>query len=54
MHLGNALRVWAAAQQRPSKLASAFALHHPCNRKQEETIAVRRREARKVAKREKK
>ena len=52
MHLENALRVWAAAQQRPSKLASAFALHHPCNRKQEEMIAVRRREARKVAKRE--
>ena len=27
---GNALRLWAAAQQRPSKLASAFALHHNC------------------------
>ena len=24
-------RVWAAAQQRPSKLASAFALHHNCS-----------------------
>ena len=23
-------RVWAAAQQRPSKLASAFAWHHTC------------------------
>ena len=24
-------RVWAAAQQRPSELASAFALHHTCS-----------------------
>ena len=30
------LRVWAAAQQRPSKLASAFALHHTCNGKPDE------------------
>jgi len=28
--LENTLRVWAAAQQRPSKLASAFTLHHTC------------------------
>ena len=28
--LGNALRVWAAAQHSSSELGSAFALHHPC------------------------
>ena len=32
---GLQVRVWAAAQQRPSKLASAFALHHTCQRQYE-------------------
>ena len=30
--IGDALRVWAAAQHSSSELGSAFALHHPCNR----------------------
>ena len=29
-YIKDVVRVWAAAQQRPSKLASAFALHHTC------------------------
>jgi len=32
------VRLWASAQHNSSKLGSAFALHHNCTRKQENTI----------------